>query len=465
MAADDGCFSLTGWQMLTKLCQLSDFGGSNAGGMRMKRLVIIGLILALVAPLSAQEEERVLPYSALMSSAKIYLGQKRKDFDAARQRLQEAIDNYDDPLEAYFLLGLINSEKSEYEEMIANFEKFREICARAEDENNKKLKKRCEKDKMPKQINEIIVSEWNSSFGDGVADLKLADSLSKHVDAIADDSARAAMEVGIQKFYENARQDFATCTMLNDATDAEELDTLKYKAWTNWGMVEGRLDNLETAVEKYQISYEMNPNDVGLLPDLANSLYKLGRMDEAVKYYEEMAEKDSLNASWALTYAAICYQNTNERDKLKSVFDRILEMSPDDAQIHYQRGIYYIQEATSAEIQDTLKILDSLSAANPNDKSIDEAKKAVMEHRLSFYQKAMPDFRAAALIDTNDVDYQYWYGTSAYFSDDLEAAKGIYERCVELDDTYKDCWCGLELIYARLKMNAEYDKAKAKCAE
>ena len=431
----------------------------------MKKLVIVGLILMLVAPLSAQEEERVLPYSALLSSAKIYLGQKQKDFDAARQRLQEAIDNYDDPLEAYFIMGLINSEKSEYEEMLANFEKFKEICARAEDENDKKLKKRCKKDKMPKQINEIIVSEWNSSFGDGVADLKLADSLSKHVDAIADDSARAVMETGIQKFYENARQDFTICTMLNDATDSEELDTLKYKAWTNWGMVEGRLGNLETAVEKYKTSYEMNPDDLGMLPDLANSLYELGRMDEAVKYYDELADKDTLNAIWALTYIAICYENMNDREKKKETFDRILEISPDDAQIHHQRGIYFIQEATSPELQDSIRFLDSLLAANPGDKSIDEAKQALQEHRLSFYQKAMPDFRAAALIDTNDVDYQYWYGTSAYFSDDLEAAKEIYERCVALDDTHKDCWCGLELIYARLKMTAEYEKAKTKCAE
>ncbi|MFH2054492.1 MAG: hypothetical protein ABIJ61_00915, partial [bacterium] len=143
----------------------------------------------------------------------------------------------------------------------------------------------------------------------------------------------------------------------------------------------------------------------------------------------------------------------------------ILELTPDDAQIHYQRGIFFIQEATSAALQDSIGLLDSLANAKPNDKAAQQAKQDLLEYRLGLYQKAMPDFRAAALIDSNDVDFQYWYGTSAYFSDDLEAAQRIYERCVALDENHKDCWCGLELVYARLKLPKKYEEAKVKCEE
>lgn len=432
--------------------------------MRRFLIITIALVLCLLIVLQAQDDRR-LSYGALLTSAKIYLGQKQKDYQAAMEKLTIAIEKDDFPVEAYYWLGLINSEKAQYDEMLANFSKFKELCAKAEEENEKKLRNRCHKDDMDEQIDIIILADWRTNFSEGVRDLKLADSLREVAKEIPEDSARQVMETGVEKFYSNAMEDFTVCTKLSQATDMEELDTLQYKAWTNLAMVKSRLGDMEGAVETYRQSYEMNPDDPAMLPDLANSLYKLGRYGEAAEYYELMAEKDSLNAGWALTYAAICYQNTKERDKLKTTFDRILEVSPEDAQIHYQRGIFYIQEATSAELQDSISLLDSLADASPNDESLAQAKEDILQYRLSLYQRAMPDFRAAALTDSTDVDYQYWYGTSVYFSDDLEKAMEIYERCVELDENHKDCWCGLELIYARLKMQDKYDEAKAKCEE
>lgn len=422
----------------------------------MKKLVLIALVIALAMPLAAQDQERVLPYDALLRSAKIYLGQRSPDYKAAIDLLQTAIDNYPDPVEAYYWLGVIRSEKEQYPEMLENFRKFREICARAEDENNKDLKKKCKKDKMPKQIDDIIVSEWEKNFNDGVKNLKMADSLKTEAESAPDDSTRQLYEANVQKLYDKAKEDFNVAVML---------DSTEYKAFTNLALVDSRLDNPEGAVQNYEKSLELNPDDPGPLPDLANILYKLGRKQEAVKYYEELADKDSSNAVWALTYAAICYQDLKDRAKLKQTLDRVLEIAPDDDQFHYQRGIFYIQEATSSALQDSIGVLDSLAKANPKNKEMEKAREDLIKYRLDFYRQAMPDFKRAAEIDTNDADYQYWYATSAYFSDDLEAAQKIYEKCTEIDSTYKDCWCGLELVYARLKKPAEYDKAKAKCEE
>lgn len=420
----------------------------------MKRLLITLLIAVLAVPVYA-DDEHALPYDALIRSAKIYLGQKQKDYDMAEQRLKEAIANYEDPVEAHYYLGLIHSERAEYEEMIKNFNKVREICAKAVELNDKKLKKRCKQDKKIEMMDNIVLDEWEKAFASGVKNLKTSDSLKTELKKTSDDSTKAKLERMSGQLLDKAEEEFQVCLFLDDT---------KYQAWTNMGLVESRKGDNEAAVEHYFKSHELNPGDVQLLPDLANTLYKLGRYEDAVKYYDELAVKDSLNASWALTYVAICYQKLNNREKLKETFDRVIEVDPDDAQIHHQRGIYYIQEASSESLRDSLRTLDSLIDLRPRDKSLKQAKTDLLDYRLSFYHLAMPDFQKAVELDSTSADYRYWYATAAFFADDVETAKTVYESCVELDPDHTDCWCGLESVYAQLKMQAKYEEAKAKCA-
>jgi tetratricopeptide (TPR) repeat protein len=421
----------------------------------MKRLICLALIFLLAVPIFAQEEEeRVLPYGAMITSVKIYLGQKNKDFAAARELLTQAIEHYEDPIEAYYWLGVLNSDKAEYEKMMKNFNKFKEICARAQEENNKDLKNRCKKDDMREQIDKIIQAEWEANLKDGVQHLRLADSLSGVVANIENDSTRNVIEEGIPKMLQQAVEEFEVCTML---------DSSDHQAWKYQGIAYERLGQPEKAVKKYEVAYQLAPDDLEVLRSYASTLYELREMEEAAKMFDEVAEKDTANVAWALTYAAICYQSLGQRDKMKEVFDRILEVDPNDAQIHYQRGIYYIQKATSAEMRDSLSLLDSLVKASPTDASLEEAKQELIQTQLDYYNTALPDFEAAAELDSTTVDYQYWYGTAAYFTDDLDLAQKVYEQCVSLDPEYKDCWCGLELIYARLNLEQKYEEAKVKC--
>ncbi len=412
------------------------------------------MILILAASLNAGKDERVLPYSALISSAKIYLGQKTKDYESATQRLQEAIDNYPDPLEAYYFMGLIHSERAEYREMLDKFDKVREICARAEAEENKKIKKRCKKEKMLEQIDDIILAEWEKTFQSGVTYLKMADSLSGEIKTASDDSLKAKLERITGDLLHKAKEEFEVSLLL---------DSTKFEAWTNIGMVEGHLENLEAAVEHYQRSHQLNPDDIGMLPDLANALYKLERFADAVLVYNEMADKDTANAIWALTYSAICYQKLKRQDELKQTYDRILEIDPNDAQIRYQRGMYYVQQASSEEVRDSLSHLDQLIKANPKNKSLKKAKEDLIDYRVNFYKMALPDFKIAAEQDSTDAFYQYWYGTSAFLANEVELARNIYERCVAINPDSKDCWCGLESVYARLQLKEKYEEAHAKC--
>jgi tetratricopeptide (TPR) repeat protein len=422
----------------------------------MRRLSIVLLILILTLPAMAQEEERVLPYDALIRSARIYLGQKQKDYDMAQKRLQEAIDNYENPVEAYYWLGMIYSERAKYKEMIDAFAKYREICEKAQEDNDKDLKKRCSKDKMPDMIAKVTDEEWNKNFKWAVDHLKAADSIDAEVSNVADDSSKTAMKESVNKLLEKSRDEFNTAIML---------DSTRFQAWANQAIVEKRVGDPDSALFYYRRAHELKPSDVDVLSGMASTLYEKKQFPEAVKYFEDMAEKDTTNAVWALTYAAICYQSMKHNDKFKETLDRILRIDPNNAQIRYQRGIYFVQAAAAPALRDSARLLDSLAQAKPKDKALAQARTDLTDYRLSLYKEALPDFKLAAESDTTEPDYRYWYGTAAFFSGDVDLARSIYEGCVQLDPDFADCWCGLESVYAQLKMQEKFEEAKEKCGD
>lgn len=422
----------------------------------MRRLSIVLLVLVLTLPAVAQEEEHALPYDALIRSARIYLGQRQKDYDMAQQRLQEAINNYDNPVEAYYWLGMIYSERAKYLEMIDAFAKFRELCAKAEEENDKDLKKRCSKDKMSDMIDKVTDEEWNKNFKWGVDHLQAADSMNAEIPNLTDDSVKTAMHESANKLLEKSKEEFNIAIMI---------DSSRFQAWANQAIVEKRVGDPDSALVYYKHAHELKPGDVDVLSGLASTLYEQKQYPEAVKYFEEMGKTDTTNAVWALTYAAICYQSMKQNDKFKATLDKILEIAPGSAQIRYQRGIYFVQEAATQALRDSARVLDSLAQARPKDKSLSKAREDLTEYRLSLYKEALPDFKQAAEDDTTSADYRYWYATAAFFSGDVELARSVYEACVQLDPNFKDCWCGLESVYAQLKLQDKFEEAQEKCGD
>ena len=85
--------------------------------------------------------------------------------------------------------------------------------------------------------------------------------------------------------------------------------------------------------------------------------------------------------------------------------------------------------------------LDSIGALRPNDKAIEKAKADLLTYRLGFYQKAFPDFKAAAELTKTDSDYWYWYGNTAMLSEKMDDARTAYSECVEVKPDNQDCWC------------------------
>jgi tetratricopeptide (TPR) repeat protein len=419
-------------------------------GSEMKKLVIFACLICLATVAYAQQGAQ--PYDVLMRSGKIYM--QSKDYDKAMDFFTTAVKNYPNEPEAHYCLGLLYHDKADFKEMIKELNKYNEIYDKARLEGNKKLIKNCEKDDMPKQANTLRLSAFTKSFSEGVVQLKLADSLARESSNLTDDSLRIQQQKLVDQLYNKATSLFSECLTIADTVAG---------VYTNIGLVESKKGNRQGALDMYRKAHQLAPGDNQLLFSIASTFASLEQNDSAAFYFGAFADKDSLNREAALINQAMCYQAMDDEKSFETSLNNIIKVNPQNAEIRYQRGVLYIRQASAKALTDSTAVLDSLAQLRPNDKAIDKAKADLLAYRRGLYEKAHPDFKTAAELTKTDSDYWYWFGTTAMLTDKMDDALTAYGKCVEVKPDNTDCWCQLSMVYAKLKMQKEFDEASAKC--
>lgn len=416
----------------------------------MKSLAIFAYLICFATVTYAQQG--VQPYDVLMRSGKVYT--QARDYDKAMELFSTAVKNYPGEPEAHFWLGTLYHDRSNFREMILQFHQFEEIYAKAKSSGDKKLIKKCEKDDMPKQIKDYSRSAFMKNFSDGVVQLKFADSLARESRNLTDDTAKTQQQKLVDQFFDKANRLFAECLVIDDTVAG---------VYTNIGLVESAKGNSRGALDMYRKAHQLAPNDHQLLFSLASTFSSLQQNDSAAFYFGAFADKDSLNREAALINQAMCYQAMNDEKRFEGSLDNIIKVNPQNAEILYQRGVLYVRQASSKTLTDSTAILDSIAQQRPNDKAIEKAKADLLSYRRGLYEKAFPDFKVAAELTPKDSDYWYWFGTTAMLTDKMDDARTAYAKCIEVKPDNQDCWCQLVLVYAKLKLQKEFDEASAKC--
>lgn len=420
----------------------------------MKKLIIVLLIAAFSLPAFAQKDERVLPYDALIRSVKVYAGQRDKDWDRMIELLNQAIDNYPNPVEAYFFLGQIYADKGEYVKMMENFSKFHQVCDSARANNDKDLVKRCENDDMPQLIEDSKQSELSNRLDVGLRNLRQADSLGDIADTVSNDSLKADLENKVRRLLEFSEGAFNEALIISDTIP---------QVWNNLGIIQKKRGNPEEALSMYNRGYQLDSTRSLAVFDMATLHFDQGNYDESAYYYGRFAELDSLNAKVAYINQAMAYQASQNLEGLKNALDNVLKIDPNDADMRYQRGMYYIQRSNDQALRDSLALLDSMVQADPNNSEAQEKLDDMVERRENIIKQAIEDFQVATESNPADDIAWYWLGTSAFFVKDTELATKAYEKCVEVNENSKDCWCQLALIYTRAGQREKAEEANEKC--
>ena len=161
-------------------------------------------------------------------------------------------------------------------------------------------------------------------------------------------SARNEYEKAIEVY------DLIIDTLINEP-DSAEIYKIKGLALIN-------LNRFEEAIECYDKSLKINPNDFKAWNNKAFSLHNLNRLDEAIKYYDKSL-KINPNYISTLNNKAFALRTLNRLDEAIECYDKTLKINPNDFKA-WNNKAFSLHELNRSD--EAIECYDKALKINPN---------------------------------------------------------------------------------------------------
>lgn len=191
------------------------------------------------------------------------------------------------------------------------------------------------------------------------------------------------------------------------------------------------------AADAYAKAIELDPTHVEWNQALAQDQVQAGRLDDALKTYQAMAEAAPQDATPYLGMAEI-YGEKKDLTQARKAMDKAKELDGDNPEVRYREVILLDQEGRTADAIAVLKgLLDSTAKHNGNPAAKGYRERMTLQlgalyRENSQYDKAVESFREAETIDP-DVAVQ----AQAEIIDTYRIAKSYAKAQEEVDAALK----------------------------
>lgn len=263
--------------------------------------------------------------STEITSAKLYIQQK--NYVKAAEVLQKEIQKNPKSDQGYYLLGYVNYEKGNFEEMLKNFEKSLSISKVYE-----------------KEIRDMKRSAWVNTFNRGVAFFQRA------IKAEDEDSAEV--------LFQKAISDFNSATIIQpDSADAYKNLAFTYLSkGDNQSAIKPleKLIELEQSNEGYQYLGE-------IYFVIGTNLKNEGKDDQSVEYFNKAIDvlsegrKIYPDDPKILLYLSNAYIGANRTKEAMAEFKAGVESQPENKNYRYNYGVLLLGESNFEEAEKQFK--------------------------------------------------------------------------------------------------------------
>ena len=329
--------------------------------------------------------------STEITSAKLYIQQK--NWDKAVDVLQKEISKNPQSDEGFYLLGYVNGEQTNFEEMVKNYDKSLAISQN-----------------FAKNINDSRKYFWAQAFNRGVNYYQKgvnsgdSDSAAVYYDkSIADFKSALNIEPDSSDTYKNLAfvylskgdNDAAVDPLKKLIEHEKALDGYKflgeiyYVKGTNLkgeGKTEEAKVEFNNSIAVLEEGLVQHPNNSDLLLTLSNSYIGADRTNDALGPFKKGVEAEPENKYYRYNYGVLLL-GINDFETAETQFKKALEIDPDYENASYNLGVTYIKWGAYLN------------------KKADEEGKFSDEYKTK-YQAALPFLEKA--VEMEDADSQTW---------------------------------------------------------
>ncbi|MCF8260872.1 MAG: tetratricopeptide repeat protein [Melioribacteraceae bacterium] len=353
----------------------------------MKRLLAFAIIVSMALGITAFQCG-----STEMTSAKLYIQQKK--FDKAKESLEKEVEKNPKNDEAFYLLGTVEAELGNYNNILENFDKALEIST--------KNKEKIEMAKLSYWGKNYNMGVSNFSRGTNVNDKDSAATyFNKSVEAF---KTAIAFQPDSMQSYQNIVYSYLNLGKTEEAipyleqiiekTGSEDSYIRLGRIYFNQGEEARAAGETEKSVEYYNKTInllekgrEANPSSIDILNVLSFSYLRLDKMDVALESFKSAVDQDPENVEYRYIYGTLLLQN-KDFEKASMQFEKGLSIDP----VHESSMRQLVAAYTNwgIEIKDALE-----KEENFDDKSY-----------LEYIEKALPI--AEKLVELKDASSDYW---------------------------------------------------------
>ena len=160
-------------------------------------------------------------------------------------------------------------------------------------------------------------------------------AITSYEKAVAIDPAKNAWvyELGLMYYNQDQYADALKCfNKASDAGYAKSNDFLE-----NIGFAYLYSNDIDNGIKNLSIVLSRKPNNVELLTDIAQAMYKVHRYDDALVYYQKLMELNPKDAN-TLYMAGMAFQKKGQKEKGQSMCDKAIAMDPSLASKRQKQG-------------------------------------------------------------------------------------------------------------------------------
>ena len=232
-------------------------------------------------------------------------------------------------------------------------------------------------------------------------------------------------------------------------------DEITAADWYYAGLSYLQIRNIKEAVDVFERCLKMDSTNIGYRLQYSRALNQKGRINDAVKNYEMIIEKDSSNAA-ALYDLGLIFINRKDFISARSIFEKLSKSNTTDFLSAYYFAFTFYQTAVTSE--DTVKAGDYIFKAKLlNFEYIPTFELSGIYYlNLGDYERAIYDYSMLTQLNPLNAEYFYRAGFCLEKTKNYKAAIGFFNKAVEKDSSVTNYFSHLGYVYF---MAEEYDSS------
>ena len=354
----------------------------------MKRIILLSsLILFIVSILSSCRPPEL---------EGAFVDYKAGRIDNALKLAKESTKKYPTNAEAWYLLGDIYGQQGDYQKMVEAYNKSLELSKQYETQ-------------IQNQKNYYYTEAFNRAVNNYNSYVKAPDK--------SDEKAI--------KILDQAISDFKNAALVKDTFQPNQLIAVCYSL----------KDDSVNTIKAYQKLTEVAPDSVAAWLHFGNFYLTHSNFKEAIKYLEKAYELDNNNSD-VIASLSQAYDFAGEKEKAIVLYEKAVEMNPDEMAFPFNLGLLYYKEAMKEGVSEADKKADL-------QKCIEH-----FAHVIKLDPESDEDFIKQAYEIKSSAEIQL---------EKYEDAKATLEKAIEVFPDTGTLYYNLGIVYGRL---GEKDKSK-----